>query len=49
MPTETSRPDTNAVATDTREPWVAPVVSLVDTERAAGGAGGGSDYGTPGS
>lgn len=49
MTTETSRPDTNSVASDTREPWIAPVVTLVDTERAAGSAGASSDYGALGS
>ena len=49
MPTETSHSDTDSATNDTREPWIAPVVSLVDTERAAGGAGGGTDYGSPGS
>jgi len=49
MPTENSRPDKDSATNDTREPWIAPVVILVDTERAAGGAGGGTDYGSPGS
>jgi hypothetical protein len=49
MPTETSRPDTESATNDAREPWIAPVVSLVDTEGAEGGVGPGGDTQSPGS